>query len=153
MSNINKEVNPTNSNETSKNNSEINPEGVGCYPINEEEVTKHIQMMGYKGEFKINDPAELLAYAYSFLNKAEEYAYKWFWDRATDITDEEENDCRFNDPDGSKGKALEERVEANYQNILRYYNNKAIEILTKMGWRIEDGVNLWEEIYIKRDFR
>lgn len=133
---------------TVKHSTEINYKGIGCEPIREEEVDKHIKMMKFKGEFYITDPAECLAYAYHLKNTAEEYAYNRFRDRATRDLSEEEIELYY---DGDE--ALGERVEANYQNILIYYNQKAIDILRKLDWRLDDETDLWEDINLKGDWR
>ena len=77
------------------------------------------------------------------------------WDRADNITDEEEIAC-FNPDTGeidqAKWKVLEDRVEAIHTRLLIETNIKAKELLKKFDWYLSDDVDLWEEINLKGEW-
>ncbi|WP_157279093.1 hypothetical protein [Proteiniphilum acetatigenes] len=120
-------------------NKKINPNGIGCYPVNTAAVDKNSADL--KNLFSKLDPAECLAYAYELKYTAEKYGYKWFYDRANDITEEED------ELDGKEYQAVLDRVDTNHANILDYYNKEAKEILNRnFNWNLNDDDNLWESI-------
>lgn len=124
----------------------------GCEPVNDEEAyKKRIQAIKAIFAEKNIDPAEYLAYAFEFKHWAEKYAYKWFWDRADDVTEEEE-ESMYRSSDISLFDEVLARKEANHEKIMKFYNERAKEILRHFDWNFEDDVDLWEEINIKPEW-
>lgn len=123
--------------------------------ISELNEDKHCGLSPIQTAISRLTPAEHLALAYQFKHTAERYGYKYFWDRAYDITDEEEIDC-FNPDTGEldqdKMKVLEDRVQANHIRLLAETNTEAKELLKKFDWHLTDDVNLWEELTFKPEW-